>query len=218
MHVALVGATGFVGSALLTELLSRGHRVVALARQPAKLPARPGLTVVQADVQDRSQIADAVAGTEAVLSAFNPGWDDPALYERFLSGSEAIVQGTRQAGVPRLLVVGGAGSLYVAPGVQAVDTEAFAQAVPANVLPGARAARDLLTRLQTRESGLDWTLLSPPPGLAPGARSGRYTVGGDDFPIQGGQPAGISVADLAVALVDELEQPRHSRRRFTVWS
>jgi len=218
MHVALIGATSFVGSALLSELLSRGHRVVALARQPAKLEARPGLTVVQADVQDRSQVADAVAGTEAVLSAFNPGWDHPSLYEHFLSGSDAIVAGAKQAGVPRLLVVGGAGSLFVAPGVQAVDTEAFAQAVPPNVLPGARAARDLLTRLQDQETLLDWTFLSPPPGLAPGARSGRYTVGGDAFPMQDGHPAGISVADLAMALVDELEQPRHTRQRFTVWS
>ena len=217
MNVALIGATGFVGSALLNELLSRGHTVRALARTPAKLEARPGLEVVQADVLDSAQVARAVAGVDAVVSAYNPGWTEPKLYELFMAGSKAIADGVKQAGVKRLLVVGGAGSLYVAPGVQLVDTPEFAGQVPANVVPGARAARDELACMQD-ETALDWTFVSPPPLLAPGERTGHYRTGGDEVPMKAGIPAGISSADLAAAIVDELEQPKHIRRRFVAWS
>lgn len=214
MKIALIGGSGFVGSAVLAEALQRGHAVTALARQPGKLPARPGLTVVTADVLDSAQVAAAVEGQDALISAYNPGWSAPDLYDSFLAGSRAIVAGIKRAGLRRLLVVGGAGSLYVAPGVQLVDTEGFAAQVPPNVVPGARAARDALTELQA-ETGLDWTFLSPPALLAPGERTGRYRTGGDDLPMDGDQPAGISVADLAVAIVDEIETPRHVQRRFT---
>lgn len=215
MKIALIGATGFVGSAVLAEALQRGHAVTALARQPAKLPARPGLTVVAADVLDERQVAAAVEGHEAVLSAYNPGWTAPDLYDTFLKGSRSIVAGVKRAGVKRLLVVGGAGSLHVAPGVQLVDTEGFKSHVPPHVVPGALAARDALNELRT-ESALDWTFLSPPAMLAPGERTGRYRTGADELLMNGEQPAGISVADLAVALLDELEQPKHRQRRFTV--
>lgn len=218
MHIALIGATGFVGSALLNELLSRGHTVRALARTPAKLEARPGLEVVQADVLDSAQVARAVAGVDAVVSAYNPGWNEPGLYALFLAGAKAIAEGVKQAGVKRLLVVGGAGSLYVAPGVQLVDTPAFTDHVPPNIVPGAQAARDELARLQREETALDWTFVSPPPMLAPGERTGRYQLGGDQVPLKDGVPAGISTADLAVAIVDEVETPRHSRQRFVAWS
>lgn len=219
MHIALIGATGFVGSAALTELLSRGHRVTALARTPSKLAPREGLTVVTADATDAAQVAAAVRGADAVLSAFNPGWEHPALYDAFLQGSRAITAGVQAAGVARLVVVGGAGSLYVAPGVQLVDTPQFTQHVPPNIVPGAQAARDALNELVARhgsESALDWVFLSPPAMLAPGERSGQYRTGGDHLLMAGDAPAGISVADLAVALVDELEAPRHHRQRFTV--
>lgn len=215
MKIALIGATGFVGSAVLAEALQRGHAVTALARQPAKLPARPGLAVVAADVLDERQVAAAVEGHEAVLSAYNPGWTAPDLYDTFLKGSRSIVAGVKRAGVKRLLVVGGAGSLHVAPGVQLVDTEGFKSHVPPHVVPGALAARDALNELRT-ESALDWTFLSPPAMLAPGERTGRYRTGADELLMNGEQPAGISVADLAVALLDELEQPKHRQRRFTV--
>lgn len=217
MNLLLIGATGFVGSALLTEALQRGHRVTVLARDPAKLPAREGLTVLAGDATDAATVARAAEGQHALLSAYNPGWNAPDLYDSFLRGSRAIAAAARQAGV-RLLVVGGAGSLYVAPGVQLVDTDGFAQQVPPNVVPGAKAARDLLTELQADRSTLDWTLLSPPPLLVPGERTGRYQRGGDPVPMVNGQSAGISVADLAVALLDEAEQPQARRARFSVWS
>ncbi|MBP8187462.1 MAG: NAD(P)H-binding protein, partial [Comamonas sp.] len=141
MKVALIGATGFVGAAVLQELVQRGHEVVALVRDPAKLPAQAGVQVVQADVMNASAVQQAVRGTQAVLSAYNAGWANPNIYDDFLRGSAAIVQGVKAAGVARYLVVGGAGSLYVAPGVQLVDTPQF----PAAIYPGASAARDMLT-------------------------------------------------------------------------
>lgn len=212
MNIALIGATGFVGSAILPELLGRGHQVTVLARDPARLAPQPGLAVVKADVLDAAQVARAVAGHAAVVSAYNPGWSEPQIHDLFLQGSQAIVDGVKQAGVRRLLVVGGAGSLYAAPGVQLVDTPGF----PAEYKQGALAAREFLARLQA-ETALDWSFVSPPIALAPGGRTGRYRLGADDLlPGEGGAPAGISVADLAVAIADEIEQPRHRQRRFTV--
>ena len=214
MQIALIGATGFVGSPVLVELLSRGHQVTVLARNPAKLPAQPNLTVVAADALDAAQVAQAVAGHDAVVSAYNPGWTEPKIYDLFLQASAAIVDGVKRAGLKRLLVVGGAGSLFVAPGVQLVDTPPF----PAEYKQGALAAREALNQLKL-ETSLDWSFVSPPIGLAPGARTGQYRTGLDDLlPGVGEAPAGISVADLAVAIVDELETPRHLQKRFTVAS
>lgn len=215
MKIALIGATGFVGTALLEELLQRGHQVTALARNPAKLAPRAGLLVVSADVSDAAQVAHATEGHELLLSAFNPGWNDAQLYERFMAGSRAIVAGARRARVPRLLVIGGAGSLFVAPGVQLVDTPAFLDHVPPNVVPGAKAARDALNELRS-ETTLNWTFVTPPALLQPGQRTGAYRLGQDQLLMNGEQPAGISVQDFAVAVVDEIETPKHPRQRFTV--
>lgn len=211
MHIALIGPTGFVGSALLNELLQRGHRVTALARTPEKIAPRDGLTVVKADVTDAAQVAQAVQGADAVASAYNPGWTHPDLHDEFLRGSRAITQGVKAAGVQRLLVVGGAGSLYVAEGVQLVDTPQF----PAEWKAGALAAREALNLLR-QESTLQWTFLSPPILLEPGERTGQYRLG-TEYPLMNGdQPGQISVADLAVAIVDDLENPHHLQQRFTV--
>ncbi|KRC33398.1 NAD(P)-dependent oxidoreductase [Acidovorax sp. Root219] len=213
MNIALIGATGFVGSAVLEELLRRQHQVTALARNPGKLPARDGLTVVQADAQDATQVAKAVAGHDAVVNAYNPGWTVPDIHDQFLVGTRAIYAGVKQAGVKRLLVVGGAGSLFVAPGVQLVDTPNF----PAEYKAGALAAREALNLIR-HETTLDWTFLSPPILLAPGERTGQYRLGTDAPLMNGEAPGGISVADMAVAIVDELENPRHVKQRFTVAS
>ena len=215
MKIALIGATGFVGTPLLAELLQRGHQVTALVRNPARLPAQPNLRAQALDASDADAVAAAVKGHDAVISAFNPGWDAPDLYAQFMKGHGAIVAGTEQSGVTRLLVVGGAGSLFVAPGVQMVDTPEFASHVPPNIIPGAKAARDALTSLRGN-TALAWTFLSPPALLAPGERTGKYRVGGEQLLMAGDAPAGISVADLAAAIVDEIETPRHVRARFTV--
>src|SRR5574343_2027282 len=199
MKIALIGATGFVGSALLKELLARGHEVRALLRDPAKLAVQPGLELHPTDATEAEAVAAAVQGVDAVLSAYSPGWGHPALFEEFLRGSAAITAGVKQAGVARLLVVGGAGSLYVAPGVQLVDTPQF----PAEWKAGALAAREALNLLR-QEPALQWTFLSPAILLVPGERTGQYRLGTEPPLMNGDQPGTISVADLAVAIVDEL--------------
>ncbi len=222
MKIALIGATGFVGAAVLDEALSRGHQVVVLARDPAKIATRPGLEVVKADAYDAASVAAAVKGSDAVISAFNPGWTDPEIKAHFLAGAKAIDAGVRASGVTRLLVVGGAGSLYVAPGVQLIDTPQF----PKEYFEGADGARQLLGfyRDGSVGAGLDWTLLSPPvmfsahAPLAHAPRTGKYRVGGEAPLMDGAVPAGISEADLAVAIVDEIEKGAHVRARFTVAS
>lgn len=211
MKIALIGATGFVGTALLEELLRRGHQVTALARSPDKLAARQGLTVVKADALQSAEVAHAVEGADAVVSAYNPGWQEPRIHDLFLQGTRAILDGVKRSGVKRVLLVGGAGSLYVAPGVQLVDTPEF----PAEWKRGALAAREALN-LVRQETSLDWTFVSPAVMLAPGERRGGFRIGGDEVLLDAsGAPAGISVADLAVAIVDEIETPRHVQRRFT---
>ncbi|HEX6704249.1 MAG TPA: NAD(P)-dependent oxidoreductase [Albitalea sp.] len=211
MKIALVGPTGFVGSKVLAEALQRGHQVTALARNPSKLAAHAGLTVVQGDATDVEQLARAVAGHDAVVSAYNAprGTDD--FRDRYLQGFQTVVEGVKRSGVKRLVMVGGAGSLFVAPGVQLCDTPQF----PAEYRTEALAARDALKQI-TEERGLDWTFVSPAPLLQPGPRTGRFRLGGDQVLMDGDKPGRISVDDLAVAIVDELESPRHVQRRFTL--
>ncbi|MCR5865282.1 MULTISPECIES: NAD(P)-dependent oxidoreductase [Aquincola] len=213
MKIALIGGTGFVGKAVLDELLRRGHAVTALARDTGKYAGRDGVTAVKADALDAQQVAAAVAGHDAVIDAYNPGWGLPDIHDLFLKGTEAILDGVQAAGLKRVLVVGGAGSLFIAPGLQLIDTPEF----PAEWKQGALAAREALNRIRGRNA-LDWTFLSPPVHLAPGERTGAYRVGGDEVPMVAGEPAGISVADLAVAIVDEIETPKHVQKRFTVYS
>lgn len=215
MKIALIGATGFVGSAILPELLNRGHQVTVLARNPGKVAPQEKLNVVAADVLDSAQVAREVKGHDAVISAYNPGWQEPELYDLFMKGSLAIREGVKHAGVKRLLIVGGAASLYVAPGVQLFDTPDFQTHVPAFVIPGARAARDELNRVRG-ETTLEWSFISPPANLFDGERGGAYRLGEENLLMDGDRPAGISQRDLAIAVVDEIETPRHVRKRFTV--
>lgn len=220
MKIALIGATGFVGAPILEEALSRSHTVVALQRDPAKLAARAHLEVVKADAYDAASVAAAVKEADAVISAFNPGWKDPDIATKFTLGSKAIDAGVAASGVKRLLVVGGAGSLFVAPGLQLVDTREF----PDFIRAAASAARDLHSDYVAGRAGagLDWTFLSPPAGYGPhdpsaeAPRTGRYRVGHDEVLLSGAVPATVSRADLAVAVLDEIETPAHVRTRFTV--
>lgn len=213
MRIALIGPTGQVGRRLLGEALSRSHQVTALSRHPESLPPMPGLKVVKADVYDPAQVAAAVAGHDAVLDAFNPGWTDPDIRAHFLQGTRAILDGVKQAGLKRILVVGGAGSLFVAPGTQLVDTPSF----PVEWKEGALGAREALEAIKA-EMTLEWTFLSPPVflNLHGGERTGHYRLGGDEVLMDGDKPAGISGEDLAVAVLDEIEKPAHIRQRFTV--
>lgn len=209
MHIALIGASGFIGSALRKEALSRGHRVTALVSNPSRLEAAANLAIERADVNDTDQLAAKLRGHDAVLSAFS-GHAQADTLGYYLAGFRSIVAATKQAGVPRLLVVGGAGSLEVAPGVQLLDTPQF----PESYKPTAEGARQAL-KLLKEEPALDWTLLSPSAVIAPGERTGKFRLGTDQLLSDEKGESRISVEDYAVALLDELEKPAHSRRRFT---
>lgn len=211
MKLALIGASGFVGAAVLQEALGRGHQVTGIVRNPTKLPQHPALNAVAGDAYNAEALAAHLKGHDAVIHAFNPGWGTADIRERFIQGSQAIIAASKQADVQRLLVVGGAGSLYVAPGLQLIDTPDF----PAEYKEGAEGARQALNLLKT-ETALAWSFISPPALLQPGARSGQFRIGGDQLLMNGDAPAQISVADLAVAIIDELERPHHLRQRFTV--
>jgi putative NADH-flavin reductase len=212
MKLALIGATGFVGKAVLNEALQRGYDVTAIARDPKKVEtASDKLTLKAADVLDTESLAVALKGHDAVVSAYNAGWTNPNLYDDFVKGSEAIQQAVKQAGVKRLLVVGGAGSLYAAPGLQLVDSPQF----PAEWKAGATAARDYLNTLK-KETELDWTFLSPAINLHPGERTGKFRLGTEEPVFNEKGVHEISVEDLAVAILDELENNQFVKRRFTV--
>lgn len=211
MKLALIGASGFVGAAVLQEALNRGHQVTGIVRNPEKLPQHPALSAVAGDVYNRSALAEQLKDHDAVIHAFNPGWGTADIRERFIAGSKSIIAATKQAEVQRLLIVGGAGSLYVAPNVQLIDTPNF----PSEYKEGAEGARQVL-RLTQAEQDLAWSFISPPALLQPGERTGQFRIGGEQLLMNGDAPAQISVADLAVAIIDELERPQHLRQRFSV--
>lgn len=210
MKIALVGASGFVGSAILKEAVARGDTVTAIVRNPDKVQQSKGVTAVKADVTDVEKLAGLLKGQDAVISAFNGGWGDPAIYARHLAGSKAVAEAARKAGV-RLIEIGGAGSLIAPDGSQFVDSAEF----PAAYKDGARAARDALKELQ-RGDWKDWTFLSPPFTLAPGQRTGKYRLGLDNPVFDDKGESRISVEDLAAAVLDEAQTPRHTGKRFTV--
>ena len=217
MKFAVIGATGYVGTAVVQELAARGHDVTAFARNTGKVFAAPNVRAVAADVT-AAGFAEQLAGFDAVVSAFNPGWTNPDIGRDFRDGYAAILAAAKSAGVPYLLIVGGAGSLYIAPGVQVIDTPDF----PKEIYDGANAARDLLTELRGRND-LNWAFISPPICLgADGGhsedRTGKYRLGADDALMDGDAPAGISVADLAIAIADDVAQKAHLHQRFTVAS
>jgi uncharacterized protein len=210
MKIALIGATGFVGSAILQEALNRGHEVTAIVRNPEKLPARPKLHPQKGDVYDEEEVARLAAGHDAVISAFNPGWSNPDIYNQQVKGTRAIISGVKKAGIKRLLFVGGAGSLEVKPGIQSVDLPGF----PSEYKQGALATREALTMLR-QETGLEWSFLSPSADVFPGQRTGQFRLGTDQLLKDAKGESRISVQDYAMAMIDEVEKPQHVRQRFT---
>lgn len=211
MKIALIGATGFVGSAIMKEALDRGHEVTAIVRHPEKLQPHANLHSQKGDVYNADDVAQLVTGHDAVISAFNPGWGNPDIYNLQVKGTRSIIDGVKKAGLKRLLFVGGAGSLEVNPGVQALDLPGF----PAEYKQGALATREALNLLR-KESGLDWTFLSPAADIAPGQRTGKFRLGTDQMLTDANGKSRISTQDYAMAMIDEVEKPKHIRQRFTV--
>ncbi len=210
MKVAIIGATGFVGSALLKEAVARGHAVTALVSQPSKVPASEKVVAVQADVLAEDDLASKLKGHDAIISAFS-GHAQTDVLGYYVKGIESIVSAAKTAGVPRLLLVGGAGGLEVAPGVQLIDTPQF----PAQWKATAEGARQAVNMLR-RDEELDWTVLAPSAHLEAGERTGQFRLGKDALLADAEGHSHISLPDYALAMINELEQPTHSRSRFTV--
>ena len=206
MKIALLGAGGMIGSRISAEALARGHEVTAVVRTPGKLAAKHArLKEAQGDALSAESIAQVVSGHDAVISAISA----PEQQE-LLRATAAQIEGVRRARVPRLLVVGGAGTLEVAPGLQLVDAPDF----PAAYKPPALAHREVLAVY--RKTDLDWTYLSPAAVITPGERTGKFRLGKDQLVTDAKGESRISAEDYAVAMVDELEKPRHIRQRFTL--
>ena len=199
--IGIIGATGRAGSQLLEEALRRGHTVTAIARNTGAIAARPGLTVKQADALDAHALQQAISGSDVVISAAH-----------FATLPAAAVLGpVKQAGVKRLLVVGGAGSLLLPGGGRVIDSEGF----PAEYKAEASAGAAFLDTLR-QEKTLDWTFLSPSAEFVETERTGTFRLGQDDLLVSSEGRSWISFADFAIALIDEVETPKHSRQRFTV--
>jgi putative NADH-flavin reductase len=201
MKIALIGATGNAGSRILAELVRRGHTVTAIVRNPQNVPASAGVSARQGDVHDPAALAELLAGHDAVVSAVHFTASDP----------RKLLAAVRAAHVQRYVVVGGAGSLEVAPGVTLVSTPEF----PAEYKTEALAGDAFLALLRAEAADLEWTFLSPSALLVPGERTGVFRLGHDQL-LVGEQGSRISLEDYAIALVDELEQDAHVRQRFTV--
>jgi putative NADH-flavin reductase len=206
MKVVLYGASGMIGSRVLQELLSRGHTVTAVTRHPEKIIV-PGVRAIQGDIGDQASVALTARGAEAAVSAYAPPRAHP---ESLIPATQSLLAGLAKAGVKRLIVVGGAGVLEVAPGLQLVDTPNF----PDEWKGIALAHRNVLPFL--KESNLDWSYQSPAALIQPGERTGKFRLGGTKLVTDANGDSRISAEDYAVALVDELDQPKHLRQQFTV--
>lgn len=209
LKIALFGATGMIGSRIAAEAARRGHQVTALARNPARVPADvANLTAARADLLDAASVGGAVRGHDVVASAYAPPQDELATLGK---ATRALVEGVRAAGLKRLVVVGGAGSLEVAPGKQLVDTDGFPDAYK----PIALAHRDAFDYYRG-VADLDWTFFAPAALIAPGERTGAFRTGVNTLLADAEGNSRISAEDYAIAFVDELEQGCFVRQIATV--
>jgi len=213
MRLVLFGANGSAGSCIAQEALSRGHQVSAVVRDSSRFTMRhEHLTVVVGNVCDPVSVAEIVKGHDAVISAAGPGAaiaNDPTQAPMVVQAAHALIEGLKQAGVCRLIVVGGAGSLEVAPGVQLVDTPNF----PEQYRPASLAHRESLKVFQ--QSDLDWTFFSPAAEFESDERRGVFQIGGNQLLMDAAGRSRISVQDFAIALLDEVENPQFIHRQMT---
>lgn len=201
MHIAIIGASGNIGRKITAEALARGHRVSGLVRHPDNLPAHDALTPVKADVADGAALASLLRGHDAVVSSIHFSAFDP----------DNLIAAIKASGVKRYISVGGAGSLLLPDGTRVVDSADFPDAWK----PEARRGALYLERLRAEEE-LDWTFISPSALITAGERTGNFRLGADNLLVDAAGKSHISEEDYAVALVDELENPQHIRKRFTV--
>ena len=201
MKIVVIGASGNVGARIVTELAGRGHAITAIARSPEKIAPQPNVTATRGDIADQGSLTQLLSGHDAAVSSVRFVDSDPA----------KLIAAATDSKVGRYLVVGGAGSLEVAPGVRLVTTPGFPAAYKSEAEQGA-AFLDLLAR----EKQLNWTFLSPSALFVPGERTGKFRLGTAQLLTAADGKSWISYEDFAVALADEIERPAHIRQRFTV--
>lgn len=212
-NVLLIGATGFVGSAVLNELVSRGHKVTAVARNVDKVAKSELLDVVKEDVANVDAIAKLAEGKDAIISAYNPGWTNPDIATLISENYPKILSAAKKSGVKRLLIVGGAGTLFCAPGLRVVDSGA----IPEEIMGGVRPLGDFYLNTLMNENDIDWVFFSPAGVFdQQGKKTGNYRLGKDDLIVDAEGNSHISVQDYADAMVNELEKPAHHKERFTI--
>jgi putative NADH-flavin reductase len=200
MKIAIIGVTGRVGSRIAAEARARGHAVTGIVRT-GDATAPTGVALVQGDATDPVALAGLIAGHDAVVSAAN---------FRILKAAP-LVEALRKAGVKRLLVVGGAASLEIAPGQILLDAPGFPDAYKTEAVPGKAFLDDL-----QGVGDLDWSFLSPAIEFVPGERTGTFRLGGDQLMRDAAGRSWISMEDYAIAVIDELEVPKHLRERFSI--
>jgi uncharacterized protein len=209
MNIALYGATGKSGHAILAELLARGHKVTAITRNPTKLAGQPNLTIKQGTVDSAAEIAAAISGFDAAVSAYGPPLTPEGVRE-LIPVTQHFIDAVKQTGAKRFLYVGGAASLFVAPGV----TLLASGHLPAEWLPIAQAHADALDLI--KKSDINWTSFSPAAFFEPGPRTGKFRLDRDNLVTDAQGNSKISFADYAIVLADELEKPQFERARFTI--
>lgn len=210
MKIAIIGASGFVGSSILNELANRNHEITAIARNPKETA---NAKWVAADIFNIDALGETLKGNDIVVSAYNPGWSNPNIYNDAIAGAKAIQEAVKKSGVKRFITIGGAGSLFIAPNVQLIDTPQF----PKEIFDGANAARHYLEIIK-EEKDLDWAFFSPAIEMHQGTKTGRtgkYRLGLENPVFNEEQRSILSVEDLAVVIADEVETPKHHQVRFT---
>ena len=212
-NVLLIGATGFVGSAVLNELVSRGHKVTAVVRNIEKVAKSELVDAVKEDVANVEAIAKLAEGKDAIISAYNPGWTNPDIAALITENYPKILSAAKKSGVERLLIVGGAGTLFCAPGLRVVDSGA----IPEEIMGGVRPLGDFYLNTLMNENDIDWVFFSPAGAFdQEGKKTGNYRLGKDDLIVDAEGNSHISVQDYADAMVNELEKPAHHKERFTI--
>ena len=212
-NVLLIGATGFVGSAVLNELVSRGHKVTTVVRNIEKLAKSDLVNAVKEDVANVDAIAKLAEGKDAIISAYNPGWTNPDIATLITENYLKILEAAKKSGVERLLIVGGAGTLFCAPGLRVVDSGA----IPEEIMGGVRPLGDFYLNTLMNENDIDWVFFSPAGVFdQEGKKTGNYRLGKDDLIVDAEGNSHISVQDYADAMVNELEKPAHHKERFTI--
>jgi putative NADH-flavin reductase len=211
MKLAIIGANGNIGSRIAEEALGRGHVVTGISRNPDRGHQNAQIRWIKTDALNTAALATALKGQDAVISAFGIDWQNPDTYPLFSIIAGSVITAAKKAGVKRLINVGGAGSLEVAPGVQLVDTPGF----PEGWKQGADEQRKSLEIFRA-EKDLDWTFFSPAIVIEPGPATGRFRLGNDNPVFDDKGNSRISYDDYAAALIDELEEPRYIKQRFTI--